>query len=148
VLKPFVSAYLLLRGVYILFKAIRQARPRARPPAHVGKLTLAGGFLDAAGGGGWGPVVTSTLIGSGSDPRKTIGSVNLAEFFLALAGAASFLLLMETTAWTTIAGLVIGGAFAAPFAAVVCARLPARTLMLLVGLLIGALSAFNLYSIM
>ena len=147
VLKPFVCAYLLLLGVYILFKAVRRTRLRTRPPVHVGKLALAGGFLDAAGGGGWGPVVTSTLIGSGSDPCKTIGSVNFAEFFIALAGATSFLLLMETNAWMTIAGLVIGGAFAAPFAALVCARLPARVLMLLVGVLIGLLSAFNLYQI-
>lgn len=120
-------------------------KQRSRAPAHTGKLALAGGFLDAAGGGGWGPVVTSTLIGSGNDPRKTIGAVNFAEFFLALAGAASFLLLMETIAWTSIAGLVIGGAFAAPFAALVCAKLPACVLTLLVGVLIGGLSVFNLY---
>jgi uncharacterized protein len=86
ILKPFVSAYLLLLGVYILIKAIRTVRQRSRAPAHVGKLALAGGFLDAAGGGGWGPVVTSTLIGSGSDPRKTIGSVNFAEFFYRAGG--------------------------------------------------------------
>ncbi len=144
-LKPYVSTYLLLLGIYIVYKAIRQAKRRTRAPAHVGKLALTGGFLDTVGGGGWGPVVTSTLIGAGNDPRKTIGTVSLAEFFVALAGAASFLLLMETNTWMIIAGLVMGGAIAAPFAALVCAKLPARLLMLLVGVLIGVLSMFNLY---
>ena len=101
--------------------------------------------MDAVGGGGWGPVVTTTLVSSGNDPRTTIGSVNFAEFFLTLAGAASFTLLMETTAWTIIAGLVFGGLFAAPFAALLCRKLSARTLLILIGTLISVLSLFNLY---
>lgn len=88
-LKPFISAYLLLMGLYILSKAYRHVIKR-RAPRHVAKLALFGGFVDAAGGGGWGPVVTSSLIGSGSDPRTTIGSVNFAEFFLTIACARSF----------------------------------------------------------
>lgn len=143
-LKPWVSAYLLLMGIYVLSRAFRKLRLRAQPPRHVGKLALFGGFIDAVGGGGWGPVVTTTLVGSGHDPRTTIGSVNFAEFFLTLAGAAAFSLLMETTAWTIIAGLVFGGLFAAPFAALLCRQLSARTLLVLVGTLIGALSLFNL----
>ncbi len=91
-LKPFISAYLLLMGLYILSKAYRHVIKR-RAPRHVAKLALFGGFVDAAGGGGWGPVVTSSLIGSGSDPRTTIGSVNFAEFFLTIASATSFILL-------------------------------------------------------
>jgi uncharacterized membrane protein YfcA len=143
--KPLVSAYLLLLGVYIFSKAFRQLRLRTRASKHVGKLALFGGFIDAAGGGGWGPVVTTTLVGSGHDPRTTIGSVNFAEFFLTLAGAASFSLLMETNAWTIIAGLVFGGLFAAPFAALLCRKFSARTLLALVGTLIIVLSLFNLY---
>lgn len=145
VFKPFITAYLLLLGLYILSKAFRQLRPPARAHGHVGKLALLGGFVDSAGGGGWGPVVTTTLLGSGHEPRTTIGSVNFAEFFLSLAGAASFVVLMETNAWTIIAGLVLGGLFAAPFAALLCRKLSARTLLILVGTLISALSAFNLY---
>lgn len=148
ILKPYVSAYLLLLGVYLIYKAIRRVRQRTRVPAHAGKLALAGGFLDTAGGGGWGPVVTTTLIGAGNDPRKAIGSVSLAEFFVALAGAASFLLLMETNTWTIISGLVLGGAIAAPFAALVCAKLPARVLMLMVGVLIGSLSVYSLVQVL
>jgi hypothetical protein len=143
VLKPYVSAYLLVMGVYILRKAFREWRPRAGEPRHVGKLAALGGFVDAAGGGGWGPVVTSTLVGSGRDPRTTIGSVNFAEFFIALATAASFSLLVGPGAWVLVAGLVVGGLFAAPFAALLCQRLRARTLLILVGTLIAALSAYN-----
>ena len=107
---------------------------------------LFGGFVDAAGGGGWGPVVTSSLIGSGGDPRTTIGSVNFAEFFLTLSSAASFILLAgELDTWLMVAGLVFGGMFAAPFAAYLCKRIPARTLMTIVGCLITLISAFNIY---
>src|SRR5690606_31203751 len=97
----------------------------------------------AAGGGGWGPVVTSSLIGSGSDPRTTIGSVNFAEFFLTLASATSFILLAgEPNTWLMVAGLVFGGLFAAPFAALLCKKLPARTLLIIVGVLITAICAY------
>jgi uncharacterized protein len=145
VLKPFVSAYLLLMGVYILGKAFRQLRQHTQEPRHVGKLALFGGFVDAAGGGGWGPVVTTTLLGSGNDPRTTIGSVNFSEFFLALASATSFSLLVGVSTWPVVAGLVFGGLFAAPFAALLCNKLHARVLLLLVGTLISILSLYNLY---
>ncbi len=143
--KPFISAYLLLLGIYILSKAFRQLRLRKEAPRHVGKLALFGGFVDSAGGGGWGPVVTSTLISSGNDPRTTIGTVNFAEFFLTLTSAAVFALLMETNTWPIIVGLVFGGLFAAPFAAVLCKKLHARTLLILVGTLIVIVSLYNLY---
>lgn len=143
--KPYISAYLLLLGIYILSKAFHPLRLRENAPRHVGKLALFGGFVDAAGGGGWGPVVTSTLVSSGNDPRTTIGSVNFAEFFLTLTGAAVFTLLMETNTWPIIVGLVFGGLFAAPFAAVLCKKLHARTLLILVGVLIISISLYNLY---
>jgi len=145
VFKPFISAYLVLLGLYILSKAFRQLRIRTEAPKHVGKLALFGGFVDAAGGGGWGPVVTTTLIGTGNDPRTTIGSVNFAEFFLTVTSAAVFAMLMETNTWPLIVGLVFGGLFAAPFAAVLCKKFHARTLLILVGVLITGISAFNLY---
>jgi len=144
VLKPYVTAYLLLMGVYILSKAFRKLRARTDEPAHVGKLAAFGGFVDAAGGGGWGPVVTSTLVGSGRDPRTTIGSVNFAEFFITVATAGSFTLLAGPGTWMLVAGLVVGGLFAAPFAALLCRHLRARALLIIVGLLITSLSAYNL----
>jgi uncharacterized membrane protein YfcA len=145
VLKPYVTAYLLLMGLYILSKAFRKLRTRTTEPNHVGKLAAFGGFVDAAGGGGWGPVVTSTLVGSGRDPRTTIGSVNFAEFFITVATAGSFTLLAGPGTWMLVAGLVVGGLFAAPFAALLCRRLRARALLIIVGLLITSLSAWNLY---
>jgi hypothetical protein len=143
-LKPFVSAYLLAIGVYILSKAWRQVRARKREPRHAAKLGLFGGFVDAVGGGGWGPVVTSTLVGSGNDPRTTIGSVNFAEFFMTLATAASFTLLAVDGTWPVVAGLVVGGLFAAPFAALLCKRVSARVLLIAVGALVTLLSAVTL----
>jgi uncharacterized membrane protein YfcA len=145
VLKPYISAYLLIIGVYILSKAFRHIRARQREPRHVTKLALFGGFVDSVGGGGWGPVVTSTLVGSGNDPRTTIGSVNFAEFFLTLATAASFTLLAVEGTWPIVAGLVVGGLFAAPFAALLCRALSTRALLVSVGLLITLLSSWNLY---
>jgi uncharacterized protein len=145
VLRPYVTAYLLLMGLYILSKAFRKLRSRDDEPKHVGKLAVFGGFVDAAGGGGWGPVVTSTLVGSGRDPRTTIGSVNFAEFFITVATAASFTLLIGPSTWQLVAGLVVGGLFAAPFAALLCRKLSPRTLLVLVGLLITLLSLHGLY---
>lgn len=145
-LKPFIAAYLLLLGLHILRKAWIGSRPRPQGELkHVSKLALTGGFVDAVGGGGWGPVVTSTLVGRGNDPRTTIGSVNAAEFFIALATGGAFLLWAEVDHWILIAGLVFGGLFAAPFAALLVKKLPARTLLWLVGGLISLLSCYNLY---
>lgn len=145
VLKPYVSAYLLLMGIYIISKVFRKIKAAKHEPKHVAKLALFGGFVDSVGGGGWGPVVTSTLVGSGHNPRETIGTVNFAEFFLTFASAITFSLLVEDGPWPIVAGLVLGGLFAAPFAAYLCKKLHARTLMVMVGVLISVVSIFNLY---
>ena len=146
ILKPYISAYLLIMGVYILSKAVRHIHRHTQAPKHVGKLALFGGFVDSAGGGGWGPVVTTSLLGSGNDPRTTIGSVNFAEFFLTLSSAASFAFLVGAGTWPIVAGLVIGGLFAAPFAALLVRKIHARVLLVLVGILISILSIYNLYN--
>jgi uncharacterized membrane protein YfcA len=105
-LKPFISVYLLLMGLYIISKVWGRLRAAQGEPKHVGKLALLGGFVDSVGGGGWGPVVTTTLIGKGHDPRTTIGSVNFAEFFLAFGSAIAFSLLIEETPWVATAKLI------------------------------------------
>ncbi len=145
VIKPFVAGYLLLMGLYVLSKAFRARRKASGEPRHVAKLGLVGGFVDAVGGGGWGPVVTTTLVGTGHDPRMTIGSVNLAEFFLTFVSAGVFTWLVDDTPWPTVAGLVVGGLFAAPLAAQMTRWLNTRTLLVLVGLVIVAISSFNLW---
>lgn len=144
-LKPWISAYLLCMGFYILSKAFRAIKVRHEPPRHIAPLALTGGFVDSVGGGGWGPVVTTSLVGTGQDPRTTIGSVNAAEFFLSIAGASAFAVLGGFGHWPVIAGLVVGGLFAAPFAAWLCRHLPTKSLLLVVGILISGLSAVNLF---
>lgn len=143
-LKSWISGYLLVMGLYVLAKAWRHRRKPAQEPKHVAKLALFGGFVDAAGGGGWGPVVTTSLVGAGQDPRRTIGSVNFAEFFIAIASAGAFVIFIDAAPWATVAGLVAGGMFAAPLAAFLCRALPARALLVLVGTLISGLSVYNL----
>jgi uncharacterized membrane protein YfcA len=142
--RPFVAGWLLLMGFVLLFTALR--KPRDRPPKVKGAipLGLAGGFLDASGGGGWGPVVTSTLLGSGHAPRTTIGSVNTSEFAVTCAAAGAFAALIGIGHLEAVAGLIIGGVLAAPLAAHVVKLLPARILMAFVGLLVIALSAWQL----
>ncbi|MBN2305870.1 MAG: sulfite exporter TauE/SafE family protein [Anaerolineae bacterium] len=140
-LKPLVSVYLGLMGVRILWKALRHLPLRSALPAWLFPLGLAGGFFDAIGGGGWGPIVTTTLVAEGNEPRTTIGSVNMAEFFVTLAESITFVLTIKLTSYrTVILGLLIGGVLAAPVAAVVCRLLPARRLMVIVGLVIIGLS--------
>lgn len=144
-IKPFISAYLFLMGVYIITKIFRTIQVRKESPKHVAKLALVGGYADAVGGGGWGPVVTTTLVGTGQDPRTTIGSVNLAEFFLTFISASVFAVLIDETPWPTVAGLVVGGLFAAPFAAYLTKRLHTKTLLAIVGTVIALISLYNLY---
>jgi uncharacterized protein len=144
VLRPWISSYLLIMGLYILLKAFRPIVIATDPPTYVAPLALTGGFVDAVGGGGWGPVVTTSLLGSGQEPRRTIGSVNAAEFFLAIASGLSFAIMGGFTVWTTIAGLIFGGLFAAPLAAVLTKHAPTKLLLVIVGLLISGLSTYNL----
>ncbi|MBU8539813.1 sulfite exporter TauE/SafE family protein [Falsiroseomonas tokyonensis] len=142
VIRPVVSAYLLGMGALILWRAWRPPEAQAGRPVTL--LGLGGGFLDAAGGGGWGPIVTSTLIGRGDVPRIAIGSTNAAEFFVTLAITAAFFTAIGLELWQAILGLVVGGVLAAPLAALVARQVPARGLMLLVGLVIMLLSLRSL----
>ena len=143
-IQPFVSAYLLVMGLFILMKAAKLAP--TNEDAKVGyaaPLGLVGGFLDAIGGGGWGPMVT-TLIGSGHAPRKVIGSVNAAEFFITVAVATTFFIELATAYVEHIAALIIGGLLAAPFAGYIVRYVQPRALMAAVGVLVSALALFQL----
>lgn len=137
--KPFVSLYLLVMGSTIICKAFKKPQKR-KSEVHIVPLAAAGGFFDAVGGGGWGPIVTSTLIAKGNNPRFTIGSVNLAEFFVTLTETATFYIIIGLAYWQVIAGLILGGVLAAPLAAYTCKKLPQKALMIMVGALITALS--------
>lgn len=133
-IRPYVAAYLLVMGLAIVWRALRRLPVRDETPRHVGALGLVGGFLDAIGGGGWGPVVTATLLGRGATPRYVIGSVNLAEFFVTATITGTFFLTIGLELWPIIAGLIVGGVMAAPLAAYATQRIPHRPMMLLVGL--------------
>jgi uncharacterized membrane protein YfcA len=140
VVRPAVSAYLLAVGAVILWKALRERLPEGRPPRLVAPLGLVGGFLDAIGGGGWGALVTSTLIGRGATPRFAIGSVNLTEFFVTTTVSATFVATIGLELWPVVGGLIVGGVLAAPLAAFTTKRLPTRPLMILVAAVVILLS--------
>lgn len=138
-MKPFTAAYLLIMGIVILSKALRRAEHR-EVTTHLIPLGLAGGFFDAIGGGGWGPIVTGTLLARGNEPRSAIGSVNFAEFFVTVATSVTFFVTIGFTFWKAIAGLAIGGAIAAPLAAWSTKRISPRPLLAIVGIVVIALS--------
>lgn len=145
VARPFVLAYLLAIGLYLLWRGATH-RHVEREPKIVEPLGLAGGFLDAAGGGGWGPIVTSNLMVQGTTPRMTIGTVNTAEFFLTVTISATFLATIGWEAFTVaILGLLIGGIVAAPLGAIIAKRVEADKLLVLVGIVLTATSGYGLY---
>jgi uncharacterized membrane protein YfcA len=144
--RPFVLAYLAGIGIYLLWRALRHAH-RERKPRIVEPLGLAGGFLDAAGGGGWGPVVTSNLLAQGTHPRKAIGTVNTAEFFISVTISATFLAALGWEAFTmAMTGLLIGGVMAAPLGGYVAKRVPARPLLAMVAVVLVLTSAYGIWT--
>jgi len=143
--KPFVLIYLTVLGLYLFYRGIMH-RHTERRPRIVAPLGLIGGFLDAAGGGGWGGIVTSNLLVQGSNPRKTIGTVNTAEFFLTVTISATFILALGWQAFTSATvGLLIGGVLAAPFGAWIAKRVNPDMLLTFVGGLLTLVSGYGLY---
>ncbi len=144
IIKPYIALYLLIMGLIITYKSFKKIIEK-EVKTKLLPLGVIGGFFDAIGGGGWGPIVTSTLVARGNNPRSAIGSVNLAEFFVTVAEAATFFTIIGSVHWQIIVGLIIGGVLAAPLAAYACKRLPSRTLMMIVGVVIIALSIRTIY---
>jgi uncharacterized membrane protein YfcA len=143
--RPFIMLYLSGIGVYLLVKAVRMSTPTFEDPKVTRPLAVVGGFLDAAGGGGWGPVVTSNLLVQGGDPRKTIGTVNASEFLLTLSISIAFIATLGLAAFTVATlGLIIGGVLAAPLGAVLVKRVRPRPLLFAVAAVLIATSVFSL----
>jgi uncharacterized membrane protein YfcA len=142
--RPFISAYLLAVGGFILFKAWRGIPARDAPTPWVGPIGFVAGFLDASGGGGWGPVATTTLVGSGHAPRMAVGSVNTTEFFVTIAAATTFFVELGASPWRELLALILGGLLAAPLGGWAVKHIPARVLMVAVGCLVIALSCWQL----
>jgi len=143
--KPFVLAYLAALGLYLFYRGVMHRHTEKRPRI-VEPLGIVGGFLDAAGGGGWGAIVTSNLLVQGSNPRKTIGTVNTAEFFLTVTISATFIAVMGLEAFTMATfGLLIGGVAAAPFGAWIAKKVNPDRLLTFVGLVVTITSGYGLY---
>lgn len=146
VIKPFVAIYMIILAVIIVIKGLRKTIQKKKT-TQLGWLAIFGGFMDAIGGGGWGPIVTSTLMGQGRDPRYTIGSVNTAEFAISFASGITFLLFDGINGWQVIAGLMIGGLVAAPISAYLVNKIPRRPVTIMVGVLLIFLSLRTLAKI-
>ncbi|MES2776705.1 MAG: TSUP family transporter [Bacteroidota bacterium] len=134
-IRPVLAAYTLFLGARIFYTAFKKNK-KPQKVKNAGWLAGAGGFLDSFGGGGWGPLVTSTLISKGRTPRFVIGTVSITEFFVTLASALTFFGMLGISHWQIIVGLVIGGMVAAPFAAKLAGRLPLKTMFISVGSLV------------
>jgi hypothetical protein len=142
--KLLIQIYLGVLGLILIFRRHLRHGPHGDPKI-VGPLGLAGGFLDSAGGGGWGPIVTPNLIIQGAWPRQAVGTVNMAEFVVALASSITFLMALGwETFGRSVLGLLIGAVVAAPFGALLTRRLPTAVLIRLVGLLLISTSLVGL----
>ena len=147
-IKPWVAAYLLLMGVLILAKSVMRPRTPATEIRHTAPLGFAGAFVDAIGGGGWGPIVASNLLARGNALHLTVGTVNAVEFFVTLTASLMFLLSLGLGHWDIILALALGGVLAAPLGAWLVKRVPKRPLLCLVGLLVVVLSLRTLWPLL
>jgi len=142
-IRPLLAVYTLFLGTKILRAAFNKKRV-TKKVKRVGWLAGAGGFLDSFGGGGWGPLVTSTLISKGRSPQYVIGSVSITEFFITLASALTFFSMLGISHWPIILGLIVGGTMAAPFAAKLAGKLPVKAMFFGVGGLVIIWSVMSL----
>jgi len=139
-----LSVYTIYLGYYIISKAFKKNRLQDKVK-RAGWLASAGGFMDAFAGGGWGTLVTSTLISKRKNPRYVIGSVCLAEFFVVLSSSITFFIFLKDIPLRDIAGLILGGLLAAPIAARLAGKLPVKTMFIAVGLLVMITSCNTLW---
>lgn len=135
-IKPYVSLYLVVLGGIIISKAFKKNAGKKTDLKKAPVYALFGGFLDAIGGGGWGPIVTSNLIKEGHTPSTVIGTVNTAEFFVTYFTAGILIFFTGIQSWQIILGLILGGTLAAPFGAYIAKKLAVKTMMITVGVLI------------
>jgi uncharacterized protein len=145
-IRPYVTVYMIILGSVIIRKAFVKNTTKKKTK-NLGLLAGFGGFMDAVGGGGWGPIVTSTLLSRGRNPRYTIGSVNAAEFAVAFGSGLTFMLFQGQNSWQVASGLIIGGVLAAPLGAFLTGKLPRKPAMIAVGLMVIGLSLRTLYKI-
>jgi hypothetical protein len=155
VLRPFVTLYLAAIGLWLLARSFRHLPKKPVALPFVAPLGTVGGFLDALGGGGWGPVVTTGLIGAGAPPRYAIGTVNTAEFVVTVAVMLTLVFAVSTGIWRqgdgfaallpAVGGLVCGGLVASPLGALFVRHVREIVLLRTVGLLIVAISLWQTF---
>jgi len=140
-LKPIIYAYLFITGMRILITGLRKTHISLKPLGNkIYLVGLSAGILDALGGGGWGPIVSASLISNGVEARKTVGTVDSSKFIVALAQVITFSIFLSITHWQVILGLIIGGVTAAPLAAYISKIIHPEKLMVLVGFIISVIS--------
>jgi uncharacterized protein len=145
-IKPYIALYLLVMGFVILSKVVKKKKKEFNAQSKtLPYLAGVGGFADSIGGGGWGPIVNSTLMGRGHVPRYAIGTGNFVEIFVSLASASTFLFFIKELSMAPVLGLILGGVIAAPFAALIVKRLNPRLLLAMVGFLVIGLSIRTFY---
>jgi siroheme synthase-like protein len=142
-----VSIYTVYLGYFIIRKAFKKQNLHDKVK-RAGWLASVGGFTDAFAGGGWGSLVTSTLISKRKSPRYVVGSVCLAEFFVVFASSITFFIFLKSIPFLDIAGLIIGGLIAAPIAAKLVGKLPLKTMFILIGTLVMLTSFFTIWRVL
>lgn len=148
ILRPLVLVYLCAIGLYLVWRAARRPQTYRRLRL-ITPLGLFAGLFDGAGGGGWGPLVTGNLLAQGASPRMVVGTVNASEFFVTVTVAAALIGSMGIESFTLAAsGLILGGLAAAPLGALLARHVPARPLMIAVGVLLSAISIYGLLLLM
>lgn len=147
-IRYFLTPYLVLMGLFLLFRTTRRKERRTDVPRGTGVLGFIAGVLDAAGGGGWSALTVTTMVARGQEPRLVIGSVHLAKCIVSLAASITFLLTIGESRLHIVLGLILGGVIAAPFGAWLVRRLPARVTTLLAGLAVLTLGLYNFYHLM
>jgi siroheme synthase-like protein len=139
IIKPMVAIYTLTLGIIIILRAFKKPKKRKKVK-NIYPIAFSGGFLDSVGGGGWGPIVTSSLLAGGRHLRYAVGSAHLAKFFVAVVSTVTFFFMIGLSHWQVIFGLVIGGMVAAPFSIYLSNKIPIKKGLILVGILIIIIS--------
>jgi|688.fasta_scaffold00450_19 hypothetical protein len=139
-IKPLVAAYTLILGSLIVIRALNIQLRKKGKIRKIFPVALIGGYLDSVGGGGWGPIVTTSLVAGGRHLRYSIGSSHLAKFFVALISTITFFFIIGLSHWQIIFGLVIGGMIAAPFSIYLSNKIPTKKGLILVGTLVILIS--------
>ncbi|MGQ0827980.1 MAG: sulfite exporter TauE/SafE family protein [Bacteroidota bacterium] len=144
IVKPFAALYTLTLGILIMRKALNLHIKNRKKIKHIQPVAAVGGFLDSVGGGGWGPIVTTTLIAGGRNMRYAVGSSHVAKFFVALISTITFMVMIGLSHWQIILGLVIGSMAAAPISIYMSTKISNKWGLILVGMLVIIVSLRSL----